>query len=158
MNGYAAGGRIYISLRYNASLMYPVRPCRGLFLSLVYERFPFSFRTNCSAFSGTWVFCRLFFILLRSAAFRAVLHPLFALVQLTFADVEVFEGVALRLCRRFVFKHIRADHLDERASFAVAQIGKRLTIAGQKTESACTAYPARSFCPRSCGRFPDRLK
>ena len=75
---------------------------------------------------------RLFFILLRSAAFRAVLHPLFALVQLTFADVEVFEGVALRLCRRFVFKHIRADHLDERASFAVAQIGKRLTIAGQK--------------------------
>ena len=72
------------------------------------------------------------FKLLRPAAFRTVLHPRFAFVQLAFADVEVFEGIAVCLCRRFVFEHIRADHLDERATFIVAQIGKRLTIEGQK--------------------------
>ena len=81
---------------------------------------------------GYTVLLQLFFVLLRSAAFRAVLHPLFALIQLAFADVEVFEGIAVCLCRRFVFEHIRADHFDERAAFVVAQIGKRLTIEGQK--------------------------
>ena len=69
---------------------------------------------------GHAVLLRRYFILLWSAAFRAVLHPLFALVQLTFADVEILEGIAVCLCRRFVFEHIRADHFDERAAFAVA--------------------------------------
>ena len=81
---------------------------------------------------GYTVLLRRSFVLLRSAAFRTVLHPRFAFVQLAFADQKILEGIALRLCRRFVFKHIRADHFDERASFAVAQIGKRLTIEGQK--------------------------
>ena len=40
---------------------------------------------------------RRIFILFRSAAFRTVLHSLFALVQLAFADVEIFEGIAVRL-------------------------------------------------------------
>ena len=47
----------HISLRYNASLLYPVRPCRGLFLWSVYEWFPFSFRANVSHFSGTRLSC-----------------------------------------------------------------------------------------------------
>ena len=84
------------------------------------------------ALFGNAAFLRRIFILFRSAALRTVLHLLFALVQLAFADQKILEGIALRLCRRFVFKHIRADHFDERASFAVAQIGKRLTIEGQK--------------------------
>lgn len=84
------------------------------------------------ALFGNTAFLRRIFILFRPAAFRAVLHPLFALVQLAFADVKISEGIAVCLCRHFVFKHIRADHFDERASFAVAQIGKRLTIEGQK--------------------------
>ena len=72
------------------------------------------------ALFGYTALLRRIFILFRSAAFRAVLHPLFALVQLTFADVEIPEGIAVRLCRRFVFEHVRADHFDERAAFAVA--------------------------------------
>ena len=87
----------------------------------------------CFAFSkSTKGSTRRILILLRAAAFRAVLHPRFVLVRLVFADVEVFEGIALRLCRRFVFEHIRADQLDERAAFVVAQIGKCLTVEGQK--------------------------
>ena len=121
----------HISLRYNASLLYPVRPCRGLFvvgLRMVSVLFP---RRRVVLFGYT-VLLRRSFVLLRSAAFRTVLHPRFAFVQLAFADVEVFEGIAVCLCRCFVFEHIRADHLDERAAFIVAQIGKRLTIEGQK--------------------------
>ena len=72
------------------------------------------------ALFGYTALLRRIFILFRSAAFRAVLHPLFALVQLAFADVKILEGVAVRLCRRFVFEHIRADHFDERAALIVA--------------------------------------
>ena len=72
------------------------------------------------ALFGYTAHLRRFFILFRPAAFRTVLHPLFALVQLAFADVEIPEGIAVRLCRRFVFEHICTDHFDERAAFAVA--------------------------------------
>ena len=121
----------HISLRFNASLLYPVRPCRGLFvvgLRMVSVLFP----CRRVVLFGYTVLLRRSLVLLRSAAFRTVLHPLFALVQLAFADRKILESIAVRLCGRFVFKHIRADHLDERASFVVAQIDKRLTIEGQK--------------------------
>ena len=72
------------------------------------------------ALFGYMTFLRRIFILFRPAAFRAIMYPLFALVQLAFADVEIFEGIAVRLCRRFVFEHIRTDHFDECAAFAVA--------------------------------------
>ena len=72
------------------------------------------------ALFGYTALLRRIFILFRSAAFRAIMYPLFALVQLAFADVKILEGVAVRLCRRFVFEHICTDHFDERAAFAVA--------------------------------------
>lgn len=72
------------------------------------------------AIFGYMTLLRRIFILFRPAAFRAIMYPLFALVQLAFADVEIPEGVAVRLCRRFVFEHIRADHFDERAALIVA--------------------------------------
>lgn len=72
--------------------------------------------------------------LLRATAFRAVLHPLFALVQLALADREVLERVAVRLFGRAVFKHIRAEHLDECAAVLIIEIRKSLAIKGQKRE------------------------
>ena len=72
--------------------------------------------------------------LLRAAALRAVLHPQLALVQLAFADREVLESVAFCLFRRSVFKHIRAEQLDERAAVLIIEIGKSLAVKGQKGE------------------------
>ena len=68
----------HISLRYNASLMYPVRPCRGLFSAVGLRMVSVLFPRRRVVLFGHAALVRQNFKLLRPAAFRTVLHPRFA--------------------------------------------------------------------------------